>query len=62
MSIQFTRDKLVDALREWRDAGMSAHVMVDYLEGFISSKVDEMLQAKADNARAGVGKNELQAK
>lgn len=58
MSIAYTRREVVAALTEFRDAGMSAKALADYLEGFISAKVDEILHARADNARAGLGKRD----
>lgn len=49
----YARRELHSALTEWKDAGMDVRVLADYIEGFISVKVHEILQAREDNARAG---------
>jgi len=46
------RAELQHALLEWKDAGAPVSDVTDYIEGLISAKVDEILQARADNARA----------
>lgn len=48
------RCELHGALTDWKDAGMDVRVLADYIEGFISAKVYEILQAREDNARAGI--------
>jgi len=50
MSISKARNALEHALLEWKDAGGSVQEVTDYIEGLISAKVDEILQAKADVA------------
>lgn len=48
---RFRRDVTL-ALANWRDGTETVGTVVDYIEGFISCKVDEILQAREDNRRA----------
>lgn len=48
------RMTLASALTDWRDAGGRVEDVTDLIEGLISVKVDEILQAREDNARAGI--------
>lgn len=58
MSIGKMRSELQHALLEWRDAGGPVSDVTDYIEGLISAKVDEILQAREDNKGAlGKGKD-----
>lgn len=50
MSMPQTRRDLQRALLEWRDAGGPVEVVTDYIEGMISGKVHEILEARAANA------------
>ena len=52
MSISHIRSKLQRALLEWRDAGGHIEDVIDYIEGLISAKVDEILEGRAANASA----------
>lgn len=45
---------LARKLTEWRDAGGHVEEITDLIEGLISVKVDEILRAREDNARAGI--------
>lgn len=54
----YVRRELHSAMTEWKDAGMDVRVLADYIEGFISAKVHEILQAREDNARAGISAGE----
>jgi len=56
VSISQTRIKLQRALLEWRDAGGHVEDVTDYIEGLISAKVDEILEARAANASAHTSK------
>lgn len=58
MSTREARFELHHALTEWRDAGGPVEDIADCIEGLISAKVDEILQARADNARFGLGKSD----
>ena len=48
------RMQLAKELVEWRDYGGPVEDVTDLIEGLISVKVDEILQAREDNARSGV--------
>lgn len=50
MSMPEARRDLQRALLEFRDAGGSVELVTDYIEGMISGKVYEILEARAANA------------
>lgn len=50
------RRELARALDEWAQAGGDVEPAIDHIEGLISAKVDEILQAREDNARAGLNR------
>jgi len=50
MSISHTRSKLQRALLEWQNAGGHVEDVTDYIEGLISAKIAEILEARAANA------------
>lgn len=49
MSLPKIRRELVEALVSFKHSQTDASDLVDYIEGFISAKVDEILQAREDN-------------
>lgn len=48
------RREIARTLNDWAQAGGDVEVAVDYIEGLISAKVHEILQARVDLARGGV--------
>lgn len=48
------RREIARTLNDWAQAGGDVEVAVDYIEGLISAKVHEILQARENLARDGV--------
>ena len=55
MSVQFERDKLIAALSDFRDAGLSAAMLAEYIERFILAKVDEIVKSRGAEFGKGAG-------
>jgi hypothetical protein len=53
MNMPGARRDLQRALSEWRDAGGPVEIVTDYIEGMISGKVWEILEARERNRLAG---------
>lgn len=51
VSIEQARSDLWTALYDWKNSGGDLREVLDSIEGLVSAKVYEILQARADNAR-----------